>query len=223
MANPKTQSTQPKLKVKWWQHQWIPLTILLAVMATIGLDMAGFITLPHFGNSDSNVFEFSDDAIIGEPWSYDFANQLIPLLPQDSLGGPYSFYLGSGVGFPPMGLILGIDGVLRGTPTGKGGKFQVCVKDVSGKAVCRTYLLNTKSASDDSDDNPPGYTCPTTSCDTGSCCGSAGSTSNGITPTTAGVLVRDFCDCPSDTYYSGVTDTTAAGGPWKICNCKGAG
>src|ERR1035437_4301245 len=73
----------------------------------------------------------------------DFAPILIPLLPSESTGGPYSFYLGSGVGFPPMGLKLDMNGVLKGTPTGTGdSKFQVCVKDVGGRSACRTYVMS---------------------------------------------------------------------------------
>jgi len=215
------QPAKPKLKPIRHAPQWIPLVILAGVVAIIALNYAGLITLPHFGNS--GVYEVPVEATIGKEYSYDFFDELTPLLGPESSTDPaiYSFYLGPGVGFPPMGLTLGIDGKLHGTPTGKGGKFEVCVKDVGGHSACRTYHLNVNPAGNNTNlNNTPGYTCPATSCGTGSCCGEAGETTDGITPVTAGVLVRDFCECPNDTYYSGVTDVVAPGGPWKICNCR---
>jgi hypothetical protein len=218
MAKP--QPAKPKLKPIRHAPKWIPLVILAGVVAVMALNYAGYIHLPHFGSS--HVYEISQPATIGVPCSYDFFDELTPLLGPESSTDPaiYTFYLGSGVGFPPMGLILGIDGKLKGTPTGKGGNFEVCVKDAGGHSACRTYHLTVNPKNDNADNETPGYACPATSCGTGSCCGEAGETTDGITPATAGVLVRDFCECPSDTYYSGVTDTQAAGGPWKICNCK---
>ena len=129
-------------------------------------------------------------------------------------GSGYTFYLGSGTGFPPMGLILGIDGILRGTPTGKGSNFEVCVKDVGGNSVCRTFHLKVNSE------------CITTIITTTT-------TNNGNCPTTSnppchsiqngvavsGVIVPASCNCPSDTTYAGM-DNTAPGGPYKICTCK---
>ena len=59
--------------------------------------------------------------------------------------GPYSFYLGSGVGFQPFGLSLSLNGVLSGTPAAAGSKtFQVCVKDIGGDFACQTVSLNIK-------------------------------------------------------------------------------
>ncbi len=56
--------------------------------------------------------------------------------------GPYSFYLGAGTGFPPLGLSLNINGMLSGTPTAAGKRvFQVCAKDIGGDYGCEDYTL----------------------------------------------------------------------------------
>jgi len=50
--------------------------------------------------------------------------------------------LGSGVGFPPFGLTLDVNGLLNGTPTAAGAReFEVCVKDISGNQACATTSL----------------------------------------------------------------------------------
>jgi len=51
-----------------------------------------------------------------QPFSHDYSGELTGLLGPDSSGCPCSFNLDTMGGFPPMGLILGPDGVLRGTP-----------------------------------------------------------------------------------------------------------
>lgn len=134
----------------------IPLIIIGGVFAfIIGSYIFGSMN-PGDSNSNSasDYYQF-DDAVIGKAWSHDFASapELIPSLDPEGSNGPYTFYLGSGTGFPPMGLILSPDGKLSGTPTGQGGKFQVCVKDIGGTFVCRTYLLNTVSAGQNSNNN----------------------------------------------------------------------
>ncbi len=77
-------------------------------------------------------------ATVGEPYSFSFATTTNPS------GGnpPYTFFLGSGVGFPPSGLILDLNGSLSGTPTVKGESiFEVCVKDLSGNQACEKTSL----------------------------------------------------------------------------------
>ncbi len=50
---------------------------------------------------------------------------------------PYHFQLGSGGGFPPSGIILGLNGCLTGTPTVAGTRsFNVCAIDLNGAQVC---------------------------------------------------------------------------------------
>ncbi|MFH0805253.1 MAG: putative Ig domain-containing protein [Patescibacteria group bacterium] len=130
-----TTKSKPILKV-------LPFIIIIGVLAVAVLSQTGYITLPHinlpFGQS--NINKIKPDATVGVPCSYEFS-ELIPLLGTNNSGGTdiYTFYLGSGVGFPPMGLILGIDGVLKGTPTAAGtSKFEVCVKDVGGRSKSKT-------------------------------------------------------------------------------------
>jgi len=45
---------------------------------------------------------------------------------------------------------------LRGTPTGKGSTFEVCIKDASERFACWTYNLNTNYAETGIDNNIPG-------------------------------------------------------------------
>jgi hypothetical protein len=60
----------------------------------------------------------------GEYYENDFSKELINLLdPQDQLG-PYTFSLNTMGGFPPMGLMLWSNGVLKGTPIGKDSHFE---------------------------------------------------------------------------------------------------
>ncbi len=213
-------STVVKPKSKWTIGQAIPLVIIGGIFVVIGLSQAGIITLPRIHIGQESVIELP--AIpVGVPYSYNFYNDLVPLM-DESASGPatavYTFYLGSGVGFPPMGLILGIDGVLKGTPTSVStNKFQVCVKDQGGNSICRMFSLNVKAAdgsgpADDGNNNNNIHTaCPTKSDPP---CHSA---SGGIGVT--GVIVPGSCDCPSDTTYAQM-DNVTAGGPYKICTCK---
>lgn len=205
------QPSQPKLKPIL---NLIPYLIIIGIFAIAVLAQTGYITLPHINLGQS--YKIPEEATVGVHSSYEFS-ELIPLLgPKSSVGTDiYTFYLGSGVGFPPMGLTLGIDGVLKGTPTAKGtSKFQVCVKDVGGRSACRTYSLAVNPAG--TPVNPTSTpkknsTCRTTSAQWGIPCGQGG---------VSGLPVPDSCDCPSDTYYSGTTDRITKGGPYKICTCK---
>ena len=82
-------------------------------------------------------------ANVGVPYSFSFAKATNPT------GGnpPYSFLLGSGVGFPPFGLTLNVDGTLSGTPTAAGTRtFEVCVKDLSGNQACQMTSLTVEAA-----------------------------------------------------------------------------
>ena len=210
------QPTQQKPNKGKLISKLIPAVLIVVVATVIILNQLGYITLPNLGNW--NVYNIPQEATIGVPASYDF-EELILLLDPNYNGdrSMYTFYLGSGVGFPPIGLILGIDGRLRGTPTGKGSKFQVCVKDVGGNSKCRTYYLNVNSAddNDDNDDDTQPIKCPPTSAETSTPCNSV---QNGVA--VSGIVVHDSCNCPSDTYYSGTTDVVTPGGPWKICICR---
>jgi hypothetical protein len=55
---------------------------------------------------------------------------------------PYHFELGAGVGFPPMGISLNLNGLLTGKPASTGtSRFQVCAVDLSQNKVCRDVEL----------------------------------------------------------------------------------
>ena len=80
-------------------------------------------------------------ATVSVPYSFSFAT------PTNPTGGnpPYSFVLGSGVGFSPFGLTLNLNGVLSGIPTAAGTRaFEVCVKDLGGTQACGTTSLIVK-------------------------------------------------------------------------------
>lgn len=196
----------------------IPYFIIVGIFAIVVLSQTGYITLPHINlpSEQLNAYKISPDATVGVHSSYEFS-ELIPLLgPKKSVGTDiYTFYLGSGVGFPPMGLTLGIDGVLKGTPTAKGtSKFQVCVKDVGGRSFCRTYSLTVNSAGttvNPTSTRKKNSTCPTKSNPP------CRSVENGVG--VSGVVVPASCECPSDTNFAQM-DNITAGGPYKICTCK---
>jgi hypothetical protein len=202
-ANTPTTKSNPVLKA-------LPVIIIISLLGVAALSQLGYITLPRinlpFGLSDT--IEIKPDATVGVPSSYEFS-ALVQLLGVGSGGGTdiYTYYLGSGVGFPPMGLTLGIDGVLKGTPTAAGtSKFQVCVKDVGGRSTCQTYSLTVNPAG-----NSNATSCPTTSNPP------CGSVQNGVG--VSAVIVPGSCACPSDTNFSQM-DNISAGGPYRICTCK---
>lgn len=209
------QQPSPQPKPKWYQKPTIPLAIGVCCLTIAVMAQMGYVTLPKFHLQNPGIYEIQPPAIIGKPYIYDFS-ELISLLPQESQGSTYTFYIGSGVGFPPMGLILGIDGKLKGTPTAKAGNFEVCVKDVGGKSVCRKYhlIVNSIEGPTVTPSPHPIRTCPKTSCDTGTCCGAV---QNGIR--VSGVLTYGNCSCPTDTHFV-QQDVITAGGPYNICTCN---
>ena len=80
----------------------------------------------------------------GKSFWRNYSGELTALLGPDSPGCPCSFNLDTMGGFPPMGLILGPDGVLKGTPTGKDSKFRACVKDAGGNTACKIINIDVK-------------------------------------------------------------------------------
>ena len=225
---------RPKLTFR----QWLLVLVFTAILL-FGLHLTGVINIPFF-----NTFNFGfqitenlpfNELTIGVPYAIDFPSSLIPLLPSESTGGPYTFYLGSRVGSLPMGLILGIDGVLRGTPTAASlNEFQVCVKDVGGRSACKTYqFITVYSGTNASPTNnavvpvknttkQPALTCPATSCETGDCCGAIRedeTSGPGPHPATVtdNVMVNKSCGCPSDTTLS---PDQGGSGPYKRCECN---
>jgi len=62
---------------------------------------------------------------------------------------PYTFELGIGKGFPPFGIFLNTNGILKGKPTAPGLKeFDVCVKDLDGDFDCKKTSINIEEADD---------------------------------------------------------------------------
>jgi hypothetical protein len=69
--------------------------------------------------------------------------------PTNPSGGtaPYTFRLGSGVGFPPFGLSLASNGVLSGTPTVAGERtFSVCAVDLAANSRCQEVTVTVADA-----------------------------------------------------------------------------
>jgi len=64
-----------------------------------------------------------------------------PLNPSATVRGgnpPYHFQLDAMGGFPPLGMWVDLNGVLRGKPTGTlGANFRVCAVDMSGRPSCQ--------------------------------------------------------------------------------------
>lgn len=77
------------------------------------------------------------------------------------------------------------------------------------------YITLPKSLTGSAVRSLPRPSCPATSAQTSTPCRS---TSGGVG--VGGVIVRDSCNCPSDTFFSGTRDVITAGGPYKICTCR---
>jgi len=107
-------------------------------------------TIPSSGGFSEKA-DLPEPIIIkkGEYYENDFSKELINLLDPQDRSGPYTFSLNTMGGFPPMGLMLGLDGVLKGTPVGKDDYFEACVKNGSGRSVCK--VINIKLEKDKSD------------------------------------------------------------------------
>jgi hypothetical protein len=121
----------------------VPL-LLVSVLLVIGC--AGGTSTEVSPSATTITFTVPDElppATVGVPYEYSFAT------PTNPTGGnpPYSFVLGSGVGFVPFGLILDLNGSLHGTPTAAGTRvFEVCVKDLSGNQACGETSLTVEEA-----------------------------------------------------------------------------
>lgn len=194
----------------------IPLLVVaIAIAATVALDYTGHINI-------ENLFDFpleiKEHAIRNVPYAFDFAPKLLPMLNQNwSIGdvrNGYTFYLDSGKGFPPMGLILGTDGILKGTPTGRSSTFVVCVRDIGANSKCIKVHLTV-----DEKEEPtyvlPNHKCPATSYETSTPCGSNQTGGAGV----GGIYVSIDCLCPSDTVDYGA-NVVAEGVQYKTCICK---
>lgn len=98
---------------------------------------------------------------------------------------PYHFQLGTGIGFPPVGLTLGLNGVLSGTPSIMGtNSFSVCAVDLAAKSVCKTVGM---SVAGGIIANPASVTMTATSCYPSQCTVSRIITITSFTPWTSSV------------------------------------
>jgi hypothetical protein len=202
----------------------VPLVIVIVCLIIALLSQGGYITLPHFGldgRQSETILAFcgkqSGDMIkimvngieggtVGVPYSYNPINNVT------GCASPCTFYI---EGSLPSGLALNPgDGSISGTPTAAGtSTFKICVKDAEGDEGCADTPV---SLTVEPKTKPVRGNCPTKSnppCH---------SVQNGgeIPVQTSGVIVYDYCECPSDTHYSGTTDVVTPGGPYKICICN---
>lgn len=221
-----TNLKKPEEEKKKKKTSWIPIIILLIIIIILLLQQFGCITLPKIFDN-SGYYNIRPEATLGEKYAVNFTNELIPVLYNvykvnnntTPNNGPYTYYIGSGT--LPAGLTLTADGILKGTPTGGSSTFEICIKDPMGISACRRYHLNVN----DGDENPlnPNPThCPTTACDSaGNCCGDSSPDAVTGSKTVTGILVPGDCECPPGTHWV-LTDNTAAGGPWNLCDCGAA-
>jgi hypothetical protein len=107
-------------------------------------------------------FEAQPGAAVGGKYEYGLCLGG-PLLPKNGLCGgplnakqlkvsggnpPYHFMLDPGVGFPPFGIHLDLNGNLTGklSKGARGGTFRVCAVDQSASQSCQTMTINPASA-----------------------------------------------------------------------------
>jgi hypothetical protein len=135
--------------------------VLLMILGVLSIFISG---CTGTAQPEQNVTVIMDKVVLGAPsqlpegqvgvyYEYSFcdpnpkqtANQCYP---KNNSGnptgskGPYTFYLGSGVGFPPLGVILNNNGILSGKPTTHGpSKFEVCAKDIGGNFDCKVVNI----------------------------------------------------------------------------------
>ncbi len=117
---------------------------------------------------------------------------------------PYHFQLGSGVGFPPIGVSLGKDGILTGTPSTPGTYvFEVCAVDLSADQACQRVTMTVTSAQAVASPTPVRTAAP------------APTPSPALTPT-RGTLASKSCAYQSGsgtfTYYRVTLSGTVSGG-----------
>lgn len=127
---------------------------------------------------------------------------------------PYHFQLDSGVGFPPFGLFLNLNGILAGTPTIAGTRtFRVTAVDLAGAQASQTVTLVVNPA--------PGFTLTVTKAGTGT--GTVTSAPAGIdcgntcTATfAAGTQVTLTATAASGSTFSGWTGACTAAGSCTV-------
>lgn len=87
----------------------------------------------------------------GEYREIPLSEELLALFDPEDRTDPqiYRYSIDSMSGFPPMGLILWANGVLKGTAVGKDSSFRACVTNISGKKVCEIIEVDVQSEKTD--------------------------------------------------------------------------
>lgn len=139
------EAERAKISQQRFNKYAVPITIVGLVL---GLYWSLWINITkeptNCKNSEiSDVYDISKGATVGVPYTYDFS-RLTSFLDTESSEQDYSFYIGS-MTAPPVGLILGPGGILKGTPTGESSVFEVCVEDSEERSVCREFNLDVNS------------------------------------------------------------------------------
>lgn len=193
---------------------------LLLILTVNALYLAGCTQTNTGVNSDNEILFTAPnqlpDATVGVPYSYSFCqpdrdnvNDLCgssasPSTNPTDGNEPYHFQLDSGVGFPPFGLNLNLNGLLLGTPTVAGEReFSVCAVDLSSHQVCVLTKLNVLEGEVLEISNDTETTSLSVTIDSGSC-------------TDTGVLIDEYGQLSTSEYYNGnvyrkVVGATASG------------
>lgn len=128
----------------------------------------------HFQLPQAAIDSYAQDHPVGKEWAYDLCrlrdanpdDQAVkgtrvkldpsqspcgdPLNPSATVMGgnpPYHFQLEPMGGFPPMGMWIDINGVLRGTPkNGHMASFSVCAVDLGERSDCQRITIQPKPA-----------------------------------------------------------------------------
>lgn len=107
------------------------MIIPFAIIIIIGIAAVIFPEVRNFLGFDIIL----KPATIGVPYEYDFSWMKSP-----ECFEPCHFETTAMEGFVPLGLQLWPDGMLKGTPTGKSSRFEICVIDAAGKrSACRKF------------------------------------------------------------------------------------
>jgi hypothetical protein len=122
----------------------IPVSLLITSSSTGPLTFTVPSPLPSATVQTPYQFSFCQGARLNEACG----GSLNPATSPTGGQPPYHFQLGSGVGFPPQGLVLDVNGRLSGTPTTVGTYvFSVCAVDLSASQVCQTVSLTVNGSS----------------------------------------------------------------------------
>lgn len=136
----------------------LPASSMIVLISHLTISCGGSPTAPGSSSTTTGTFAFTApgqlEGTVGRSFAYSFCKpdltsnaELCGTLAggtTNPVGGQpsYHFQLGSGVGFPPSGLTLGLNGILSGTPTNSGkSPFSVCAVDLAAKSICRTVNM----------------------------------------------------------------------------------